>query len=298
MKLSLVITTFNEAKTIREWCKSLKSQTLQPDEVVVVDSDSSDSTVNIIKEELSNFLDLKVIVEKCNISRGRNLAISNASHENILITDAGVKLSCNWVELMSSALSNHDAVAGYYMYSGDNSLQKAYKELFYKSVKEVEPSEFLPSSRSLALKKHVWSDVGGYNEDFDIGEDTEFDLKIKSAGYTFHFCPEAMVSWDVRESLFKTYKQHYNYSLWDGVIGQNQFGHLRLGLIFLSQIIFAALFFIYLGVFSFSVFFLHYFVKFFKDENRFRHIRYKVALSVGIPIVKAVAFCFGKARGS
>ena len=49
MKISVVLTTKNEEKNIRELLESLSNQE-EPYEVLVVDSDSTDKTQNIVKE--------------------------------------------------------------------------------------------------------------------------------------------------------------------------------------------------------------------------------------------------------
>lgn len=297
--VSLIITTYNEENSIRDWCMSIKSQSDLPEEVVVVDSTSSDRTVEIIKQELTDVLSLKVIIEKCNISRGRNIAITNASYENILITDAGVRLGSGWVKVLRKELSTHQVVAGYYKYTGTTATQCAYRDLYYVEANTIDPNDFMPSSRSLALKKHVWESVGGYNEKFDIGEDTDFDIKIKKEGFKIKFCPEALVSWDVRDKLSAVFLQQYKYSYWDGIISQNEAGHYKLFFIFIIQsVLFTYSIYYGLSYFSFIFFGFNYFRKFLSDRNRLNSILVKLILSITLPIIKAVSFMVGKTTSS
>ena len=231
IEVTLIITTFNEEKSIASWCDSLIDQTLLPDEVVIVDSESEDKTVEIFRRRLEKAnIPLKCIVRKCNISEGRNIAITNATFDNILITDAGVSLERSWVENMSKSLEQHNIVSGYYEFTGSVWFQKSFKRLFYKSVDNINKNTFLPSSRSLALRRECWEKVGGYNESFLIGEDTDFDIKLKEAAYSFFFQKNAIVKWELRSSLFKLIKQQYLYSYWDGVIFQNT-GNSKLTLL-------------------------------------------------------------------
>ncbi len=100
MKVSVIATVKNEGESIRKLLDSLGAQTRWPDEVVIVDAGSTDDTVGILKaytEESS--LPLRVLVRPgCNISEGRNTAIAEAGGEIIASTDAGVRLSPNWLE--------------------------------------------------------------------------------------------------------------------------------------------------------------------------------------------------------
>jgi glycosyltransferase involved in cell wall biosynthesis len=54
--VSLISTVFNEAKNIHKLISSLKSQTVLPDEVVIVDAGSTDSTVQDLKSGISSDL--------------------------------------------------------------------------------------------------------------------------------------------------------------------------------------------------------------------------------------------------
>ena len=49
-KISLVMATFNGQRFLREQLDSIYSQTLVPNEVIVVDDCSKDATVDILKE--------------------------------------------------------------------------------------------------------------------------------------------------------------------------------------------------------------------------------------------------------
>ena len=52
MKISVVMTTYNGEKYIKEQLTSLKNQTRVPDEVLIFDDCSTDNTVTIVR----NFL--------------------------------------------------------------------------------------------------------------------------------------------------------------------------------------------------------------------------------------------------
>lgn len=244
--ISVIITTFNESGNIIEWCKSLLGQTVLPKELVVVDSVSSDGTLQLIKDFFEgSSISLITISQKCNISKGRNIAIKNATSENLAITDGGVVLDASWLEIIYNQLGKYEVISGYYTFGGVNTLQKAYRDLFYCPKEFVDAENFLPSSRSLGLKKYCWDKVGGYNESFVIGEDTDFDLKLKDKEFTFKFTPEATVEWELRSNIKTIFKQHYLYSKWDAIIGQNIRGNCFL--VFYSLLV---LFFSFMSLFS------------------------------------------------
>ena len=63
MKISIALTTYNGADYLREQLDSIKKQTLQPDEVIIVDDVSSDGTLDLVNEYIKdNNLSSKWIV--------------------------------------------------------------------------------------------------------------------------------------------------------------------------------------------------------------------------------------------
>jgi len=222
MKVSLVVTVLNEAKTIEAFLDSIEKQTLKPDEVVIVDGGSTDWTINkLIKPEMN----LKVLVYAgSNRSQGRNRGIQMAKNEIIAVTDCGCILDKNWfLEITKPFVDEKvNAVAGYYLAKAETALQKCVAPFFCITESEIKKLarkknfEFLPSSRSFAFKKSVWSKVGGYPEDLNYCEDLVFDQKIKSSGFNFYFASKAVVYWPQRKTFKSIYKQFFNYATGDG----------------------------------------------------------------------------------
>ena len=90
MMVSLIATVKNEGEALRPLLDSIIDQTRPPDEVIICDGGSTDSTVAVL-EEYRRWLPLRVIVAPgTNISQGRNRAIEAAGGDIIAATDAGV----------------------------------------------------------------------------------------------------------------------------------------------------------------------------------------------------------------
>src|SRR5882672_3750859 len=100
MKVALISTVFNEGEDIFAWAESLRKQTRKPDEFVIVDGGSTDGTPERLRQAFSHddFPMPRIIVEKCNIARGRNLAIQNTTVEIIASIDAGSVADPSWLE--------------------------------------------------------------------------------------------------------------------------------------------------------------------------------------------------------
>jgi hypothetical protein len=87
------------------------------------------------------------------------------------------------------------------------------------SVSDIKAEAFLPSSRSVAFRKHAWARVGGYPEWLDYCEDLVFDMRLKETGHRFAFVPDALVYFRPRSNLRAFFLQYYRYARGDGKAG-------------------------------------------------------------------------------
>lgn len=217
--VSLVITVLNEAHSLDAWFTSVRKMTLFPDELVICDGGSTDGTDAIVESWRSQLgFPVRLInTPGVNISRGRNLAIDAAHSEWVAVTDAGTSIDENWLaELMAAAVEGVDVVSGFFYPTGDAGFERFLATMITFHVSEIDPGSFLPSSRSLLLRKDAWAKVGGYPEWLDYCEDLVFDIALRDAGYRFAFAPDALVSWSARSNLRGFAKQYYRYGRGDG----------------------------------------------------------------------------------
>ncbi len=220
LKVSLITTVFNESGNINKFICSILQQSRQPDEIVIVDAGSTDGTLQIVRELFSGSkIPQKIIIKTgCNIAEGRNIAIASASYEIIAVADGGTVLDKDWLYWLIKPFEEdrtRNIVGGFYVPIMKNNFQKAVCHAYLWSP-DINEDSFLPSSRSVALTKTAWKDVNGYPEWLDFGEDTFFDLALEKKGYQFHFARQAIVHWELRDTVGKTVQQFYRYSRGDG----------------------------------------------------------------------------------
>lgn len=221
MKVSVIITVLNEGPAIHRLLDSLAAQTRAPDEVVVVDGGSSDNTVAILEAYAQEgHLPLRVLVERgANISRGRNVAIRAALGDVIASTDAGVRLSPEWLAALVAPFESQNppqVVAGFFLPDPHSVFEIAMGATVLPALAEVKPERFLPSSRSVAFTRAAWEASGGYPEWLDYCEDLIFDLRLRALFHPFAFAPQAIAYFRPRSSLYSFFKQYYLYARGDG----------------------------------------------------------------------------------
>ncbi|MBE9507765.1 MAG: glycosyltransferase [Chloroflexi bacterium] len=217
MRVSVVVTVLNEANSLPQLLDSLSAQTRCPDEVVICDGGSTDSTLQLLEAE--SRLPLRVIQRPgANISQGRNAAIEVAAGEIIAVTDAGVRLSPQWLEEIVAPFDDVAvaAVAGSFVPDSQTVFEKAMGATVLPQVQEIDLDRFPPSSRSVAFRRSAWEAVGGYPEWLDYCEDLIFDFRLCDRFGSFVFAPEALAHFRPRPSLRAFFLQYYRYARGDG----------------------------------------------------------------------------------
>lgn len=219
-RTALIVTVLDEADSIDALLESIAAQTCLPDEVVIADGGSHDGTRAAL-ERWSKRLPLRVInAPGANISRGRNLAIGATQAERIAVTDAGVRLDPDWLcHLQHKFTPETDVVSGFFTADAQSTFERALGATTLPSVDDVEPSKFLPSSRSVLFRRAAWGRVGGYPEWLDYCEDLVFDLALRRGGCRFAFASAAIAHFRPRRSLAAFFRQYFLYARGDGKAG-------------------------------------------------------------------------------
>ncbi len=220
-QVTVIMTVLNESETICHILDSLCAQEYPPDEVIIVDGGSTDTTLDIL-ELYATRLPLRVLhAPGCNISQGRNQAIRAARGPLIAATDAGVRIPPEWLaQLMATwqQTGQGATVAGFFLPDPDprSAFEVAMSATVLPQPDDIDPAQFLPSSRSVAFTKTAWQAVGGYPEWLDYSEDLVFDLRLKARYGAFPFAPEALVYFKPRRTWRAFFKQYYLYARGDG----------------------------------------------------------------------------------
>lgn len=221
ISVTVICTVLNENESIRTLLDSLVQQTARPNEIIFVDGGSTDDTVAILEQYTADYtLPLQVIVAPgANISQGRNMAIEAATSTIIASTDAGVRLDKHWLRELLKPFQSQPAptvVSGFFVASPHSAFEVAMGATVLPLVSDINPTTFLPSSRSIAFRKESWERAGRYPEWLDYCEDLVFDFRLREETGSFAFAPQALVYFRPRSTLQAFFKQYYQYARGDG----------------------------------------------------------------------------------
>lgn len=199
MTLAVIIPNYNNEKYLSKCLDSVLSQTLLPNEIIVVDDSSTDNSVSIIKEyEEKSCLVKGVFLEKnAGVSHARNTGIKTSKSEYVTTLDADDFYYSN--EKLSNELSllekYNGQVVAYskivYCDEEDNIIRyldyknKDYFEgNIFKSLLQEKIGKTL--MRDCVYPKKVLLDAGLYDENCSLFED--YDVLIKLAKSLPFYC--------------------------------------------------------------------------------------------------------------
>ncbi len=231
MKFTLVTTCLNEMRSLPRWRQDLERQTRPPDEIAIVDAESTDGTTAALRQWAADDERVKLRIEKCNAARGRNLAIALAAHDHIVSTDMGVRLDPRWFEEIVQPFETDpevDVVVGSCAVDSKTVITAPARAEVYitgdvspfltdpHGQMRLKPGR-VPGNLSMAYKKTVWIDLGGLPEDLTLyADDSVFGRQILQSGYKIAFAPDALVFWARHRRLSAFWSEQFRYGKGDG----------------------------------------------------------------------------------
>lgn len=219
-KVAVVVTILNEEKNLPALFSALEKQSRKPDEVIIVDGGSIDPSVKLLASWKPNFR-FSWFVKRGNRSKGRNKGIEKAKSSLIAITDAGCCPDKNWLKYLVAPLEvgSCDVVSGYYTSRAKTAFEQAATAYMLVMPNQIDPDNFLPATRSMAMTRAVWKQVGGFPEKLSHNEDYVFAHKLKRNKSKIKFVKEASVEWFPPQNWNQFIKQIGRFSYGDAEAG-------------------------------------------------------------------------------
>jgi len=227
-KFSLVSTILNEEQKLRATISDIEKQSIIPCEVIVVDAGSTDGTSEMLYDwKAKTTIPVKVLVkEGCNVAEGRNLAIKEAKHPLIVSTDFGCRFHREWLASLVTPFTDEkvEVVGGNFtaFQEKERSVAGQSDYVLSNGYQLKMDDEFSVSSRSIAYKKCVWEEIGGYPEWLTLAaDDTIFWRLIKQKGYNYKLVDKPYVYWMRHNTYRGFHKEAQRYGKGDGESGIN-----------------------------------------------------------------------------
>jgi len=180
MKISIIIPTFNSSKTIESNIRSIVYQNFKNYEVIVVDNQSNDNTIKIIKN--SSLMNVKFIIEKdFGVYDAINKGIKQSNGEVIsLLHSDDIYYDEKVLSKVENAFSSNNTsiVYGDLVYVKKNNLSTILR---YWRSNSFNSGNFLkgwhPPHPSFFVKKKLFNKFGFYK--IDIGNAADVELMYR-----------------------------------------------------------------------------------------------------------------------
>jgi glycosyltransferase involved in cell wall biosynthesis len=228
-KFALVSTVFNEIKRLDKSITDIEKQSCRPDQIIIVDAGSKDGTYErLLRWKETSNIPISILQELgCTVAEGRNRAIRLATNDVIASTDFGCRFHADWLCSLISPFSEDPTVevvgGAFTVKEGEikNLPQKA-DYVLQDGYQAKMDEHFSVSSRSIAYKKYVWEDIGGYPEWLTLAaDDTIFWRQVRKRNFIYKLTDKPYVYW-MRHQTFKAFgKEAERYGLGDGESGIN-----------------------------------------------------------------------------
>lgn len=191
LTLTLVIPVYNEQDHLKTCLDAIAAQTVMPEEVIVVDNNSTDRSVDIA----AAFSFVRVMkAEKQGIAYARDVGFDAARSTLIGRIDADTVLSENWVEEVLAAYGENQDFAltgGCHFYNVPMPKINGWvtSQLVYRLNRFIMGHYVLWGS-NMVLPKMLWQNVKAQvcTEQSDIHEDLDLAIHLHRAGFevTYH----------------------------------------------------------------------------------------------------------------
>ncbi|MCD6222088.1 MAG: glycosyltransferase family 2 protein [Thermoplasmata archaeon] len=264
-KVSFIIPARNEEKYIKDCIESLLSLDYPQDkvEIIFAEGNSNDRTREIIEEYAKKHKNIKVYDNPSgNTAIGRNICIENSTGDMLMNFSAHSIASKNLLKVLALKLKEQpENVAGVgcsnispkkqnfvgrvagatflgFMAGSGIFMQNAV----FKEEKYVEHMAFT------LYRKEIFQKIGMFDPEFWCGQDAEFDIRVKKAGYKILYTPETVVYHFKRDTVKGLFKQLYRYGIARAKMIRKHPDTIKIFHLFPSLFVLGSLFFFILTI--------------------------------------------------
>lgn len=175
---SLIIPAYNEENYIRATLHSVKNQTYQDYEMIVVANGCNDKTEEMVKKRAEERVRL-LSLPRANVSVARNAGALNAQGKVLVFLDADTQLAQDSLKKIKDSFTEKQTVA-------TTKAQPDLQKLRYKIHQELKnicnSTLYQGCSGALICRKEDFQKVNGYDPEIVVKEHRKLILKLKKLG--------------------------------------------------------------------------------------------------------------------
>jgi rhamnosyltransferase len=209
--ISIIMRSFNEGWALRETLPALKSQRFTHWELIVVDSGSTDGSVDLIRAaNPAHFIQIQP--HQYNPSKVLNLGMDLArSDYGIFLNADATPANDNWLEPLVSALQDKNTAAVFGRQLPRPDCQAVYAHDYERCFGPDRESSYWQhffSMVSSGLRKDIWA-RRGFLEKMQYSEDDEYTRWCRAQGHRVLYCPDSVVIHSHNYTRQQAYKRSF-----------------------------------------------------------------------------------------
>jgi glycosyltransferase involved in cell wall biosynthesis len=215
--VSIIIPTYNSEKTLVKCLESIKNQTYKNIEVIVVDKNSRDKTVEIAKN-----YDARVFQLNAERAEAKNFGLKKAAGKYVCFIDSDMELTKNLIEECVNIIERDEKIGGIII------PERSVGNSFWVRVRDFERSFYAGTEIESArfFRKDLADKAGGFDEDTIFFEESTlpqkieklgYDVKVRISGEILHYERDFSISKWLRKKYYygktaSTYRDKYKWS--------------------------------------------------------------------------------------
>jgi rhamnosyltransferase len=209
LSVGMVIRSLNEEKHIGRLLTGVAHQTVQPDEIVLVDSGSTDATVEIA----TRFGARVVTIAPKDFSFGRSLNLGCAALDTDVLVFASAHvypLFDTWLQHLVRPLEESEIALSYGRQVGDHRTKFSEQRLlgrWFPAQSIPRQSQPFCNNANAAVRRSVWKEQP-YDEDLTGLEDLDWARRAIAKGHVLSYVAEAPVV-HVHEESWQRLRDRY-----------------------------------------------------------------------------------------
>ena len=206
---SVVVRAFNEAKYIGKLLTGIEQQTIKDKEIVIVDSGSTDDTLEIVKAFDVNIVNIDA--SEFTFGRSLNKGIQKAQGKYIVIISAHCfPVYPDWLEQLLKPFEDQQIAVSYGKQRGADSNHYSEHQFFRTYFPDIsQPNQGQPYTHNAnaAIRRSLWEEHP-YNELITGLEDLAWSSWAKDQGYSIAYQAEAEII-HIHKETFKQVQNRY-----------------------------------------------------------------------------------------
>ncbi len=207
-KLSVIIPVYNDPLNLGKCLDSLDRSRLREFQLIVVDDGSDASCEHVVAGRCDEFIRLE---QNGGQSAARNLGAGKATADHLFFLDSDIMVEPGTLGQVLEEFERQPEIAALFCSFQQDTPSKSFfsqfKNLQHHFTHQVSSREAVTFCGGFgAIRKVVFEEIGGFQEDLRFMEDVEMGYRLHNSGHRILLCPDIQLTHNKRYTLVSLMK--------------------------------------------------------------------------------------------